>query len=195
MNYLTGFDFIKSHLSGRRILDVGNIGSSGWQYKKIMESFPDCEIIGLDNNTEKAKELKLPNQVIGDAHEMPFPDNYFDGVIMAEILEHTYEPKKMIKESYRVLKQDGILIVTTPNPYSLIRILRFFLKKMDVIGDPSHKIFYTPAVLKNILEENGFKIEIISTDAIRIKFKTIYLPRFKIFKMLGGNLLVKAIKK
>ena len=193
--HLTGFDFIKEHLRGRRILDVGNIGKGGSQYKKIIESFPDCEIIGLDNNIKRARELKLPNQVIGDAHKMPFSDNYFDGVIMAEILEHTFEPQKMIQEARRVLKIGGMLIVTTPNPYALARILRFFFKGMDVIGEPSHKIFYTPAIFKNIFGKNGFKIEIISTTAIRIKFKNINLLRFKTSKMLGGNICVKAIKK
>ncbi|XOB42194.1 MAG: class I SAM-dependent methyltransferase [Candidatus Nealsonbacteria bacterium] len=193
--YLNGFDFVKTHLQGPKILDIGNIGKSGFLHRKIREVFKNCEITGLDIDRKKAKEFNFPNQVIADAKKIPFPNNYFDGVLMCEILEHTFEPQKMIKEAHRVLKPRGVLLVTTPNPYALPRILRFFLKRMDTIGNPDHKIFYTPAIFKNILEKNNFEIKIISTDAIRIKSITIYLPRFKIFKMLGGNICIKAIKK
>lgn len=194
--YLTGFDFIKKHLCGQRILDVGNIGKAGSQYKKIIESFPDCEIMGLDNDAEKAEELKLPHQLIGDANKMPFPDNYFDGVILAEVLEHTSEPLRMIREVYRVLNRGGVLILTTPNPYALSRMLSFLFRRMDTLGNPDHKIFYTPAVLKNMLENSGFRVDIISTpNAIHIKSRIIYSSRFRIFKMLGENICIKAIKQ
>ena len=63
------FDFIKLHLQGPKILDVGNIGNDeyGVMYKNIIEFFKDFTIIGLDNDIEKAKRFNLPNQVIGDA--------------------------------------------------------------------------------------------------------------------------------
>ncbi|MCP6719475.1 MAG: methyltransferase domain-containing protein [Patescibacteria group bacterium] len=194
------FDFIKLHLRGPRILDVGNLGDGDDEasiHKKIRESFGDtCDVIGLDSNEKKARELNFPGQVIGKAENMPFKNEFFDCVYMGEIIEHTFEPIKMIKEVNRVLKTGGVLVIDTPNVYALSRILRFFLKKMDSIGDPDHKLFYTPAVLKNMLEKNGFIIEIMSSNLkFGFRSKTFYLPKLKIFKMLGGHLCIKAIKK
>ena len=194
--YRSGFDFAKVNLQGPRILDIGNIGKNGSMYKKIREYFSDCEVVGLDNSIEKANELNLPNQVIGSAENMPLPDNSFDSIYMGEILEHTFEPLKMMGEAYRVLKPRGRLVLDTPNSYALSRMLRFMVKRMDTIGDPDHKIFYSPATLENLLVISGFQIEFITTTTnISIKSKTFYLPRIKIFKMLGGNLCVKAMKR
>ena len=53
-------------------------------------------------------------QFIADAHHMPLPDNYYDGVIIQAVLEHVLEPAQVVAEIKRVLKTDGIVFAETP---------------------------------------------------------------------------------
>ncbi|KOP27850.1 methyltransferase type 11 [Hapalosiphon sp. MRB220] len=52
--------------------------------------------------------------VICDAHQIPFGDNLFDGVIVQAVLEHVLDPKRCVEEIYRVLKPNGLVYSETP---------------------------------------------------------------------------------
>jgi predicted SAM-dependent methyltransferase len=113
------------------------------------------------------------------------------------VLEHTWYLEKVLTEFNRILKIDGCLILDTPNVYSLFRILRYLVKGKDVIlGNPEHKLFFSIAMIENMLCKNGFKIEKIETENVfsahRIQFR---LPLFGPFRFLGECILAKAIKK
>ena len=108
----------------------------------------------------------------------------FDCIYAGEIIEHSWQPNLMIKECHRILKDGGILIIDTPNVYDFVKIGYIFLKNLDTMGDnkrltyneakdnfknlreegelctqPQHKIFYTPAMLEQLLNMHGFKVE------------------------------------
>jgi SAM-dependent methyltransferase len=51
---------------------------------------------------------------LGDAHNLPFKNEVFDGVICQAVLEHVENPFRVVKEIYRVLRKDGILYVEVP---------------------------------------------------------------------------------
>lgn len=50
-----------------------------------------------------------------DACSLSIPDDSFDIVISSECIEHVPDPEKALSEMVRVLKPNGVLIVTTPN--------------------------------------------------------------------------------
>jgi len=52
--------------------------------------------------------------VICDAHDIPFADGAFDGVIVQAVLEHVVDPNRCVEEIYRVLKEDGLVYSETP---------------------------------------------------------------------------------
>ncbi|MBC8434348.1 class I SAM-dependent methyltransferase [Desulfobacula sp.] len=58
-------------------------------------------------------ELTEVNYPEADMQHLPYEDNGFDFVISDQVIEHLEDPKKAIKESYRVLNKDGIAIHTT----------------------------------------------------------------------------------
>lgn len=171
-----------------KLLDVGNLGdgkSTCAILKKDVEQFGGT-YYGLDSNDALTKKLGLPNQVVGDLHHTDFPDNEFDMIYAGEIIEHTWTPGIMIGECRRILKQGGLLVLDTPNPYSMTTITRFLFKCDDTMGDnrtltyyeakdklgelkergqvllqPQHKIFFTPAMLRQLFETHGFVLEYI----------------------------------
>lgn len=52
--------------------------------------------------------------LISDAHNIPFEENTFDGVIVQSVLEHVVDPYRCVEEIYRVLKLGGIVYSETP---------------------------------------------------------------------------------
>ena len=52
--------------------------------------------------------------VTGEAQEIPFPDSSFDGVVLGEILEHVFDPEKVLAEAYRVVRPGGRIVASTP---------------------------------------------------------------------------------
>lgn len=52
--------------------------------------------------------------VVGDVLDLPFKDGAFDTVISTQVLEHVEKPWLMVKEIRRVLRKNGICILTAP---------------------------------------------------------------------------------
>ena len=52
----------------------------------------------------------------GDIRELPFPDDSFDLVVSWETIEHVEEGERAIAEFRRVLRDDGVLLISSPNP-------------------------------------------------------------------------------
>jgi len=98
-----------------KILDLGC--GNGRYYDLLKEK--QIEYIGLDSSEKmigSAKE-RYPglNFQTGDALGMPFPDNFFDKVFSIAVLHHFPSERiriKSLNEAKRVLKKDGLLILT-----------------------------------------------------------------------------------
>ncbi len=52
--------------------------------------------------------------LICDAHDIPFENASFDGVIVQAVLEHVVDPYRCTEEIYRVLKKEGVVYAETP---------------------------------------------------------------------------------
>ncbi|MCM8796415.1 MAG: class I SAM-dependent methyltransferase [Candidatus Omnitrophica bacterium] len=57
--------------------------------------------------------------VIGDAHNPPFKDDYFDLVIARAVIEHVKDPRRTVSQIYRILKKGGCVYAEVPflQPY------------------------------------------------------------------------------
>lgn len=113
----------------KKILDIGcNEGYLGAAIK-----MSDNEVVGVDINEQSIVKAK---EVLDDAHvvnvleeKIPYPDKYFDVIIMTEVIEHFLLPEDVMKEARRLLKDDGFIIITTPN------FLFFANRKKILFGD------------------------------------------------------------
>ena len=112
--YLFAAQFIKDKI----ILDVACGSGYGSNY---LAKRGAKKVIGLDYSKEAVdyaqenfsyKNLKF---IFGDAHELPFKDAYFDIIVGFEMIEHLIDPRRFFKEVKRVLKKDGIFLISTPN--------------------------------------------------------------------------------
>ncbi|WP_066172411.1 methyltransferase domain-containing protein [Bacillus marinisedimentorum] len=101
---------------GQSVLDIGC--NTGDAEHLLLGVYPFVDkAVGLDNSEariirarqnweDKGRNARI-EFVVGDAMALPFPDNSFDRVICAEVLEWVAEPEKAIEEMYRVLKPGG----------------------------------------------------------------------------------------
>lgn len=126
-------DFISSnaHEIKGRILDVG-CGE-----KPYANLFAATEYIGIDIEQSGHDHTRSDIDVFYDGLNIPFEDNSFDSIVCFEVLEHVFEPEKIIQEMYRVLKPGGKLMLTTPFiwneheiPYDYGRYTYFGLKHL-----------------------------------------------------------------
>ena len=89
-----------------RVLVIGSrVRGAGME---ALEAHPTIELIESD------VELGPRPAVIFDAHDIPFEDASFDGVIAQAVLEHVADPYRVVAELERVLKPEGILYSETP---------------------------------------------------------------------------------
>jgi len=85
--------------------DVLDIGGQRKQYKKYFHS---GRYFSLD------LDKRWNPEICCDAHDIKCEENKFELVIASEILEHCYNPQKVVDEIYRVLKSEGICLVSIP---------------------------------------------------------------------------------
>ena len=78
---------------------------------------------------------------------------------MLAVIEHLNNPTHILNEIHRVLKNSGVLVLTTPTPSSkpVLEFLgRIGILDLDEILD--HKIYYSKKMLLDTLNTHGFEV-------------------------------------
>jgi len=110
-----------------RLLDIGAYygliagvaNRIGWRVAAV-DAYPIPEFSSL-RIPERNVECAIYNAC---TDTLPFPDESFDAVLLSEVLEHLmYSPLPMFREIRRVLRPGGILLLSTPNPAGLGKLI------------------------------------------------------------------------
>lgn len=82
------------------------------------------------------------------------PENYFDVVTMFDVIEHIVNPLAHLRKVWKILKDDGVLLIATPNVDSLTaRVSGRYWRHFQPIA---HLIFFSPQTLSQLLRKEGF---------------------------------------
>lgn len=155
---------------GCRILEVG---SAPYHLTYVLTRL-GYDITGVDVAPERFQqfidqyEIKRVKCDI-ENEQLPFEDNTFDLIIFNEVFEHMrIDPISTLRGMNRVLKSGGILMLSTPNLYSVQNLVRIMLgrgfdnpfdefNKLHVIGHMGHVREYSVKQVRLFLENTGFK--------------------------------------
>jgi len=92
-------------------------------------------VLDFANRVKEYLQYENVSFQIGDAENLTFQDRVFDLVVCSEVLEHLISPGKALSEIRRVVKDTGMIILTTPSAISLsnisMSILRIFNRHIE----------------------------------------------------------------
>lgn len=92
---------------------------------------------------------------VGDLTQCNLATNSFDVICMSQTIEHLYDPKSTLKESLRILKPGGLLVMTTPNAHSLGA--SEFGACWRGWEAPRHLHLFTVESLQQLTQQSGFR--------------------------------------
>jgi len=199
--YKKAWKFLKKNYPGGKLLDIGcaNGDFSGPLVKKGYDCY------GLEYKDEAIKESagKGIKVIRGSFLEkFPYKDNFFDIVFAGEVIEHTTNDSRFLREINRIVKPGGLIILTIPNLVSLgNRLLILFGRLPRFAYAEFHYRIYTAGLIKNKMIKAGFKIKKIDSSYILIStFFNKYLGLFgerlgTFFPKLGEHLIIYAKKR
>jgi SAM-dependent methyltransferase len=165
------------------ILDLGCV--NGWYLKRLSKYE---ETVGLDISKGfllKARNFaKTSHFVNADAGHIPFRETIFNYIICTEVLEHLPNPNFCIQEIFRVLRNNGMAIITSPMKYSMMEILG---RKNSHKHNIEHiNVFTYGELVRNL----NSKFKILETHAI------LFLPLISLVGLIYHfTKLIKIIDK
>ena len=169
-------EHLMDHSIQLKILDVG-CGPGG-----TTKSFLKWgQVYGVDLSTHALKKALKKNISIvinSNLTSIPIKSKQFDVITALDVIEHIKEDSKVLLEFKRILKDDGILIVTVP-------AFQFLWSEHDVAV--SHERRYTSASLKRVFDETGYRVIRISYF-VSFVFPLVLIYRFlKKFNLRRNN--------
>ena len=165
-----------------------NAGSGGTIY------YPKGKQYHLD--LVEAKLAGLENAVVGNVVDMPFPDGFFDIVLLAGCVISYCEADKALREVARVLKPGGRLIVDYERSESVAGRFLTLFRNRDAVefsyeyeGKPHRSTFYSDRYILGLLEDNHLRIE--SSMRFHSTFSMLFwLPKKTLERLYSRDLKV-----
>ncbi len=104
--------FANAPPENRKVLVVG--AADGVEVEYFLDK--GFEVVGVDMSDSqfKARDNKNLNLIKCDMHEICFPNDTFDLVYCCHVYEHAVSPMIALDEMRRVLKNKGLLFISTP---------------------------------------------------------------------------------
>jgi len=136
-----------------------------------------CEVEAVDASPEmlhfaeqgarrSSQQLKIRFSQVRTIEVLPFPSDYFEGILCSSVLEYVSDPGVCLEELRRVLRPNGMLLVSVPNAHSIVRaLLRITLVCTTTIGRPWPKYLslskfqYSVSEFRAVLQAHALKAE------------------------------------
>lgn len=161
---------------GGRLVDVG-IGTGLLLHLAEQGGFEvqGCEI--SPGAAEKAHEEFGVDVRVGDFLEAEFEEP-LDAITMADVVEHTPNPRVFLEQAAKVLRPGGGLFVAVPNHRSTLFWAADVIARIPGLASlaqrlyvPNHYWYFTPSTLSRLVEECGFEVK-------EVRGESPYLGRY-----------------
>ncbi|HPC37675.1 MAG TPA: class I SAM-dependent methyltransferase [Candidatus Paceibacterota bacterium] len=117
--------------ANKKVLEIGcGVGIDGLEFARNKADYYGLDItpqsIKLAKQYFKLNNFDDGKLIIGDAENLPFPDNFLDYIYSWGVLHHTPDTEKAIAEIFRVLKPEGEFTIMLYNRHSLVALQLYF---------------------------------------------------------------------
>jgi len=157
--------FIKQKCKNKVVLDLGCIrhdasfaNNPNWLHNEIKNVAK--KVIGIDFLGDEVKKLQgLEYKILfGDVTKPLNLSEKFDVIVAGDLIEHLSNFEGFFNNCKKFLKKDGILIITTPNPFYIDEFLYIALKNTYFVN-PEHTCWIDPFTLNQLTTRFNFKIQ------------------------------------
>ena len=191
---------ILEYLENKKVLDI----ACGSGYGSFLMAEKAETVVGMDISTESIEYAKINYQKenlkyeIGSVTQIPIQEKeIFDIIISYETIEHINEEDqyKFLKEIKRLLKKDGILIISTPNkktytdltknknPYHIkefyleeyLNFLKNYFQYIQILGQKVYSISF----MWNIPQNKTSSEKVFYITYIFVSMNILYVKQFK----------------
>ena len=151
------------------ILDVGTaMGGYGRELKKVR---PEITLSGVEMNPAMAKlaEKYYDRLYIGKIEEIQFTEQ-FNLINCGDVIEHLYDPWKMVKRLGQLVNPGGYLVLSVPNAGHWSMVSDLLNGKFEYIPAGiqciTHIRWFTEDSIKALLIKSGFKIDVFQRQQL-----------------------------
>lgn len=176
---------ILSFIPAKNVSNIIDAGcGTGNVLKELAGKFAKSSLVGLDSSTEMLNraKAKLPKKIILKQStldkKLPFADSFFDIIISSNVLYFVEKPLYTLKEFLRIIRANGLLILTTLKPgFNPFNIIGKHLKRVGFFKTIKYIIplcwvgfcniyslrskkchYYNENELKSLIQKAGFSI-------------------------------------
>jgi SAM-dependent methyltransferase len=163
---------LAKHIADLAVSVTGKTLDVGCGSKPYVQLYGSSEYVGLEIDTPENRLSKNADYFY-DGENFPFPDGAFDSLVANEVFEHVFNPSRFLEETARVLKPNGLVLMTIPFVW-------------DEHEQPYDYARYSSFGIRALLEQHGFSVleQRKSMDDIRV-----------IFQLLNGYIFKKVVSK
>ena len=152
-------DFLRfMTLAGEPTGKLLDVGCGGGRFLNRMKKH-GWQVEGTDFDEQAARNVSRRYGIrthVGDLTQCTLPANSFDVITMSQTIEHLYDPQATLRESLRILKPGGLLVMTTPNALSLgAAEFGQFWRGWEA---PRHLHLFSVESLRRLTQRSGFDV-------------------------------------
>lgn len=179
------------------ILEIGC--NTGYNLKALQKKYPNCKYYGIDMLKDAIKEAKkyIPNGVFIkrdiENQRLFFRKETFDYILFPNVIEHFYDPNKVMEKILPLLKPDGYIVMAIPNIMHYTILMKMILMGIFPYEDTGlldfdHKKFFTFLEIEKFC--NKLNLNITASQGLDLPPNTQAGKRFlKQILALDNNLI------
>lgn len=162
MIYQTKKDLIENLIrSSDTVLDVGFWGQGvdpanpAWLHNIIKAKAKEVYGLDLEVGDEFLKDSVHYKKIAAEHAQF---DVKFDIIFAGDLIEHLVNPGLFLDACKKMLKEGGLLILTTPNTFNLFNLVEK-VTKYDPTTNPDHTFYFNRKVIKVLLQKCGWEVD------------------------------------
>ncbi len=199
--FVEGYPIFKKYIPQevKKILDIG--GGTGRYGVAFARDFPNSTVTVADILPESlvigrnlAESIKVPNVVFDeqDINTLSYSDSTFDVVFCDVVIQHLPEVEVAMRQMRRVLKKDGILIVSAVNQWNFHTVFKILIRFFGVKYRYGYEKSYSRSELATLVK--ALELELVALDGFYPAYGVYRLKVHSLFFSILGKVFNRITK-